>query len=327
MFNAELSRGFTVLELLLAVSLGSVLMLALATVYLQVTRHYQVSNELGHLQGNVVVASHFLSQSIQNAGHLSCLTLDREERIHIQNHEPTAGTLEAVSGYEGSDGSWIPALPASLQGKVKSGTDVLQVSAAVPLGATVNRMTATAAWVSSEPEFTAGDWVVLSDCERADIVSLAQRMTLADGTQQLTVSGTWPHRYLGGAIVAEFRTLYFYLADTGRITPENQPVWGLFVKNPLGETFELLEGIDDLQFSFGVRTLTEADIQRYQDADDIRDWHEVQGVSWVLQLNSPYLTRAQRLMAGVENSTYWRQWPGYAALKNRSMRHTFSSHG
>lgn len=103
--------GASLVEAMLASTLGLFLTFGFIQVYLSVQKTYQLQQAIIQLQENGRFAVHFLQSAIRNAGYAACIP---DVFVHKE---------EAIRGY-------THALPVFLQNKnVKKNTDVVQVGA------------------------------------------------------------------------------------------------------------------------------------------------------------------------------------------------------
>lgn len=104
-------KGYSLIEVMLACSLGLFLMLGLIQLYLSVHKNFQFIVAVNQLQENARFASHFLEQTIRVAGDASC---DKSLAF--------VDSSQAIHGYQQS-------LPYFLLGKVVKNTDSLVIGA------------------------------------------------------------------------------------------------------------------------------------------------------------------------------------------------------
>lgn len=170
-------RGLSLIELMVALLLGTLLMLGLVQVFSASRTASQLSEGIARVQENGRFAMDFLQRDIRMAGHFGCIN----DQAHLQNglgtfnqlfaanrttaaynaiaqgplgfhvsirgHEYT-GTgpadtiaLPANPAVDGTAGNWSPALPAELAGRVLQGSDVVVLRYLVPDGVPVTAFT------------------------------------------------------------------------------------------------------------------------------------------------------------------------------------------
>ncbi|MGN6738312.1 prepilin-type N-terminal cleavage/methylation domain-containing protein [Dyella sp.] len=191
------ARGFTLIELMIALVLGLVVIGGVISVFLAGQRSYATNKALGDVQDSTRVAFEMMARDIRVAGLTGC---DNSGRIaNVLKNGPSAGGTawwanpnNAVIGYGSTQGD--PATDSAFGTSATlrvSGTDSLMLIGLQGLGATVN--------VNSEPagtftinetttDLAAGDVVIVCDPDHAAIVQL----TSAAGT-------TYTHAASGSA--------------------------------------------------------------------------------------------------------------------------------
>jgi len=202
--SSERARGFSLVELMVALAIGLVIIAAIGRIFLSSRSTSQADEGLARLQENARFAIDAMQREIRMAGYFGCL----RDLSRIENDLKNPGNFEvdlktAIQGYEytgtGAGGSytmsnpnptpvgvsasnWSPALPASLQNKVLPGTDVVVIR---HMGGTPMRLTVNASgnynsdsqvFVADTPavnDYAAGDIVVVSDCSKATVFQIS----------------------------------------------------------------------------------------------------------------------------------------------------------
>lgn len=213
----SMAQGVTLIELMVALLIGTVLVLGLVEVFAASRTAYQLSEGLARVQENSRFAMDYLQRDLRMAGHYGC--------VNDQAHLQTTGALQShfadsdtpvrfnfsIQGYEangtapGSEidlsapaAGWIPALPAYLAGLPSPGSDVIVLrylaGAGVPVSSVVTTAGLTTVTVppAKWSNFTS-DGVTnpalfgLADCNYADIF---QATTVSAGTGTITIKPT-----------------------------------------------------------------------------------------------------------------------------------------
>jgi len=216
-------RGLSLIELMIAMLIGTILMLGIFQVFSSSRAAYQLSEGVARAQENGRFALDYLQRDIRMAGHFGCVN---DQAMMRQNPATLKTTFSAaihpsldfgvsIQGYE-ADGSepgedvslasgtagFTPALPAEYaaqMGDAAAGSDVIVLRYLAPEGVPVTGISGTAA----QPvfEFDSSRWGVLqsgvgnpgifgvSDCVGATVFQ-AQTVAAAAGTIAL---GTAPN--------------------------------------------------------------------------------------------------------------------------------------
>ena len=75
MMNQNKILGVTLIELLVAMAISSILLVGIGSIYSSTKRTYFVQDEFGRLQENARYALDILAKDIRNAGYVGCKSL------------------------------------------------------------------------------------------------------------------------------------------------------------------------------------------------------------------------------------------------------------
>lgn len=186
--------GFTLVELMVAITIGLIVLGVLSQVYVGSKRTYRVQEALSRLQENGRYSIDFVGREIRLAGYMGCVGTSATLNS-ISN--PIAGwtpinmtpppTLEGIIGYEqaGVPASGFPVVPL----EVKTDTDVIEVQYFTPSSAKVTTQgTANKAntQISGNAlSFQTGEVLIVTNCTSADIFTAT---TVSNGTGTVTIA-------------------------------------------------------------------------------------------------------------------------------------------
>lgn len=293
-------RGVTLVELMIALAISTIVLLGVATVYSSTKRSYKIQEEMARLQENARYAFDILARDVRGAGFIGCnpklnriLDTTDDSLYDFQpgiagfeytatatgpGNDYTITTLTgtgAASDWEAPDGSDPDAspdtLPAALAGNVLVGTDVVITKSAdtvdglVPTGNTpANSASITFPVAHNIP---AGTIVIFSDCDRGDIfqnnsggVSLT-RPTAGDPGNVNPASTNWSHEFTTEARIQTVKSRAYFIGPGASGEP------ALFRMdfsqgNAAATAEELVEGIENMQVLYGEDlSPNDADIQ------------------------------------------------------------------
>lgn len=150
-------RGFSLVELLLALVLGLLVVTGIVQLFVGNSQTYQVLNAQARMQENARFALEFISRAARSAGHFGC-SLDRSNYVN-----GLGGEWENVPGREFDVTQILLADADSITFRgvaepIRRVTDVVQ-----PDG------NPTVVAPGGDPGFAAGDEVVLANCEQAAV--------------------------------------------------------------------------------------------------------------------------------------------------------------
>lgn len=259
------SEGFSLVELMIAITLGFVVIGALGTVFLGSRQSYRVQDAMSRLQENGRYALDLMARDIRQAGYLGCA---RDATVANNVAPPTDYTnyTAGIAGYEAT-------LPSGLTAAERvAGTDVIRVQSAAPasVSLTGNMGTTNAnIQLSGNPNnFVAGDILFVTDCSGADVfkatnVSQGGTVTIAhssSGNNSPFLSKT----YGTDAELMLLQTVIYYIGNGAGGAP------ALFRKRLSGSALtageELAEGVEDMQILYGEDNNGDLAADRYLDA-------------------------------------------------------------
>ncbi len=206
-------RGLSIVEIMVALTIGLILLAALTRLFVTSRTTYTLEESLARVQESGRFAMEFLAQDIRMAGYLGCAGT----AANISNHlnDPSAygtdvGPDTYLRGhtYTGSGSTpsaltdWTPALPGVVTltdgnsvtyfsaGDVEPYTDVLVVrrgsETSVTLGDPMPSTSADLQINSNPGSLAKGDIVLISDCTSADIFQITGPDSLAGGSSNMT---------------------------------------------------------------------------------------------------------------------------------------------
>lgn len=278
------ARGVSLIELMIAIAIGSLLLLGLVQVFSASRAAYQTSEGLGRVQENGRFAIDYLLRDIRMAGHFGCAN-DQAHWVKgtgdLVNHFGSAvNALNfdlSIAGYEasgtapgdnlavgGGASTWTPGLPPEINAlNPQPGSDIISLRYLVGEGLPVQSL-ATISGSSTEVGFPAGRLDALtgggvaaptlfavSDCSQVDVFAGS-----IDGNLVRSNNADFTARY--GSIPASQTLLHraesivYYVAPgaSGR-----SALWRARADElgayPPGGREELIEGVESLQFLYG----------------------------------------------------------------------------
>ncbi len=271
LFSSQRQRGFSITELMVAMTIGLVILAAVSTVFVNAGKAYNQQDRVARVQDNGRFAMYYLIRDLRMAGYNGCL---RDLSNSLSNNLNTTtgfsfGTVNFQTSVEGIDDvssgstpTWSPSgdstLPTNVWKDAVAKPDLLAI-----------RMLDTSAMASitdspmanpsanptvDHPEFfKKGDVVFLADCLRADVFQISDNPT----------SSTLPHaiggsltpgnataelskQYNQAAKVFKFSARRYYIATNANGVPS------LYRDDNGINAVELVEGIESLQVLYGV---------------------------------------------------------------------------
>ena len=286
-FSQRRQRGFSLVEIMIALVLGVLLMAAAGQVFYINKRTHQVLEAQSRLQENGCYALDLLTKSIREAGYLGCAS----KSINIANtlNTSTDYLYNMAAGLQGAEwvsaSSWTPALDASIASPA-SGGDVITIRGRT--GTVLKLQAAMSAHygsllVPANNTLQTCDTVMVADCSAVSVLQLSA--IHVDGTLDHAVGGACvPGNattdlgkvYQSDAEVSLVATTSYYLRASSNAQFSGQlSLWRRINANAAEE---MVEGVQDMQIRYGEDTDADGSPNRYVTADLVANWANVVSV-------------------------------------------------
>lgn len=258
-------RGFSLIELMIAVLLSLVLMIGVVQVFLASRTVFSNQQGVSRIQETGRLAMEFISRDVRMAGFLGCMDRSSTKTTNTLNSNATFSNRIGVGieGYESNPvGSGLNPVPVA-------GTDILVVRTANRSSITLTRNnTPSTVFVTdtgqianacggTNPSFSGlcpNDILVVSDCFQQTIF---QASTITQGAGEINITHTaagsvgnatanWPATNVfgpGSEVLNANHTVYYIAVS---------PVSGqrALFQNINGTSLELLEGAENMQLTY-----------------------------------------------------------------------------
>jgi len=282
--SAAAQRGLTLIELMVAMTIGLLLLAGTASLFISNKRIYREQEELSRLQENGRFALEMLIGDIRMTGFVGC----HDILANVTNHVSTDQTeltsfLARVEGSE-NGGDWLPS--GATDNKGDAGSDGVTIRYLDPLGLTLTAQstagTATPLTVSSAGDLRNGELIAVADCADSDVLAIDDD-DLPDATEtSIDNDAVITRVYNPGAQVMRFVARRYFVRDAGA-----GPF--LWVVENGGAAQELIEGVEGMEVLYGLDD-NDADTlpNSYVDADaaDAAGWDNVVSVRVALLLRT-----------------------------------------
>ncbi len=315
------SHGFSLVELLLASTIGLILISGMITVFVGNKRSSELNTSMANLQENARFAIDKLASDIRMSGFQGCVDINRAPAAILAAAKPTDDyhASAAVASVISEGNSWSPSPPLGFNTAnhpALPGTHALTLQFGHPSTFPLAQLVGTGgiadrsapivvditAGVSSRPfDIKKGDYALISNCSFADIFrvsALSQTDTRAELSHAApdNTSGALSTEY-GGVDslrvtqVMRFVSNVYYVGNTGNKNSHGDEITALYQQSlPYGDLnvnppTELIQGIEDMRISFGLRTGNDSLV--YVDPNDARfDATQVETIRIGLLMNS-----------------------------------------
>lgn len=307
------SRGFTLIELMIAMTLGLLLMTAVVSVFVGSLGTYRTADSLSRIQESARITLEVMRQDFRQAGFFGCRNSLQMEADPLAEGSLPPGRIRntlnggnwqfdfgaAIEGYTHGGSAWSNTIAGVAFNPTSAGlapapavhSDIVAVSMATDAGIVVtshpggNPPGSAALQISKPNQVEKFDVLLVSDCNTGAIF---QATNVSGGNSPETTlrhqtgNGTPGNRTtaLGqrftDANVFTMTKHFYYVAnspDTGRP--------GLFRDGQ-----ELAEDVERMRAYFGVNTDGVPGVDNYLTADAVADWGDVLSVRFELIFSS-----------------------------------------
>ncbi|MBF0185039.1 MAG: PilW family protein [Magnetococcales bacterium] len=311
------NAGFSLLELMIALTIGLLLLSGLLTIFASAKQTYTLNDQLARLQENGRLAMELLSREIRMTGYWGCTAQTTPVNQLNSPHSLSWIINNRLRGY---DHLTPGTLAASLQGVALPGSDVIVLTAIdnQPLTITSHDACAARFTLAQSHDLQPNELVSVSDCRQTTLFQIIQadggNRTLTHGAaggsignQSACLGGdcsgncasAW-YQYAPGTPLSRLRSIAFYIG-TGT---HGEPAlfWQLLNRGDTLQRNELVQGVANLQILYGRDNDGDRVANHYLTADAVdaaNAWQEIVSVRIGLLLQSDDLIRSQN-----DNTTY-----------------------
>ncbi len=280
-------HGFSLIELLIAMTLGLILITGLVAVFAGNKRNSDLNTAMTDMQESARFGLELLSNEIRLSGHQGCLDVN-QGRVAIQSISPPTNNLRASStsgSLVESDSVWSPApplnfpVPTTYPAIVGTHTLTLQYGGAETAQLNMqmtNDMTnwspSGVLWINKNLGLEDGDLAIVANCDTADLFTVSGASPGPDGEtsqQRLfhrathNTSGNLTRAYgdartNGQTTVMRFNSNVYYIGDTGLTNEVGDRITALYRQSiPYNEEnnppSEVIQGVENMRLAFGIR--------------------------------------------------------------------------
>lgn len=278
------SHGFSLIEFLIAMAVGSTIITGVITLYLTQLKTYQYSQNLERMQENARIASQKISKDLKMVGLIGCGRLSEinlENPLHLEFNSATS-LVGFQDGY--STSRYSSAVLTSVLHSALPSTDqilIQEVNSELVPAKTENSVIK----IFSNINFKEGNILLLSNCNNATLFKLDHlQKNILTPSQPLTKNYHEIDSQIG-----RFLAIVYYLAETGRKNSAGNPIIGLYRRDLMGAATkqnELIENVENMQIRYGIVDKP-GDSLHYFTASQVKYWQKVRLVQIDLLLVSP----------------------------------------
>ncbi len=275
-------RGFTLVELLVAMTVGLLISGVAAAVFITSKTTARFGDALARYQEGFRYASHILGRDMRMAGFFGCnsgrtpLTVASGMPAELAYDTPVRGYDDASAAIAGRiAGTDVIKLQFGAGGGYRLSSDMATADAAININALAG-------------DFVAGDYAVIADCSNSTLFKVTgvtgsgAPLALSHGAAGNS-SASVASPYARTAEVFDFITSYYYAATSA---DKRHVLMRRTLRGGSASDEEIAEGIDDLRFLYGIDTDGDTTANKYVRAADVGDWSRVLSVRVCLLTSS-----------------------------------------
>lgn len=282
------SRGFSLVELMVAMTIGLIIMAAVSTIFVDTKKNYVVQDALARLQENGRFAMDAIVRDVRMAGYYGCS--DDVSSIKNTLNGAAAGDAYDISNpLQGSEGKspWYPVTAsATPPNDMRAGSDAIAVryldrSTSIQITSPYMPNTSAALHIASGNGLKQGDVVFVTSCSGGAMFQITGPNDPNDGTVvHNTGSGTPGNStkdlgtiFEGKSNIAKYYYAMYYIAPglSGEYSLFRQTMTTTGVL-----TDELIEGVEDLEILYGEDTANSDRVPDvYRKASAVTNWGNV----------------------------------------------------
>lgn len=295
MMSGERQRGFSLVELMVAMTIGLIVLAGVAYLYVESRQSFRSMDNLSRMQESARYALEIISRDIRMAGYRGCSSSSGEFHNTLnKNGESAYNFALPINGYDADGAVWAPVLPADAGGlsglNILAGTDAIILRSAIGGGAAVMKepgKTSADIKVATPNDLKIGEIVMVTNCKAASVLQITNMNVSGAGQNVVHNVGVLSpgntttdlgEKYSdsGGEIVKMQSKSYFI-----RIGADGQPaLWQYDNYKPAGgdNPAEIANGVENMQILYGIDTTADGVVESYVKADAVANWEQVAAV-------------------------------------------------
>lgn len=289
--NNNTNKGFTLIELMVAITVSSVLMVGVSQIFGNSKRTYKLNNEIARTQENIRFSVEEMARDIRMAGYTGC-------RNNTTTNTLNRGTTwvdnigTSLLGYEGT----VDVFPTEYSSEVIAGTDsFIILRGGDDTGLKFNQRTNAANFTVNKNNhgLEAGDIIMLTDCSHTAVVQVTNsnqsngtvvhntgagspgNCTKGMGSTDCSSVNGITYNWNRDAHVIKFKATAYYIAPSTNGIAGNRSLYRMSLDKTPDLKEELVEGVENMQVTYGLDTNADGFANRYVTANNVADFNDV----------------------------------------------------
>jgi type IV pilus assembly protein PilW len=284
----SMQRGFSVVELMVAVTLSMILMAGVLSIFASSKVTYLSNEKTARLQENGRMALDMIVRDIRAAGYMGCA---KSVPFNTTLNSPAALLWDysrPMQGFEWTGAAWSPALTTAVipaAQAASNGSDAILLRVAQREGSS-QRVTNNLATATDNPQVVpavASGLMMITDCNASTVFQVTGNAppVVQHAVSGATVNGpgnstnNLGYVYQKDARLIPMQTVVYYVRNNSlwRVVNSNTPE-------------ELVEGVQALQIVYGEDTDADRIVNNYVAANAVTNWANIVSVSVSLLVRS-----------------------------------------
>lgn len=262
-------RGFSLVELMVAMTLGLIVLGAVGYLYLGSRQTFRTTDAVARIQENARFALQTMAYDVRMAGYVGCAGLGTQTKS-IANSLPAVNMSNAITGWDSGAGA------AAFGGVNRVAGDAISIIGAFGGGVNLTGNLAANANVQVQGNpygFQQDDVLVVTDCKNANIFQVTNNpgnaglVTLASGNGSNTGNRVDPFGLDAFVMKIEQYTYFIGTNPSGGRS---------LYRSSLSEgTVEVADNVWDMQIQYGIDPTNSGSASSYSTAGAVANWSQV----------------------------------------------------
>lgn len=248
LFINKKDAGVSLIELLIVLTLLSLIVEGLFSVYLHTKEHHKHNHALQEMMEETRFVNQLLNRAIQGAGYLGMAGWGKVP-VYDAMHQVFLPDATLVLNENDEQ------LAENVKKKIKPGTQAIELR---QMDFNVTSLSESVSMNASDitvEENEALNWknedcLLIADYEHAEINCISGSQKLSDNKRLIQVSVPLHYSYKKDAYVGHYLEKVYFVGDTGKKFPDKQVVYGLYMYSENGMTEQVTEFVSDIHFQW-----------------------------------------------------------------------------
>lgn len=261
------SRGFTLVEVMVALAIGALLLSGIVQVFISLKRTDRVALALSRVQEAGRTAVDTLAYDFRMIGYKGCADPAIVENINIiANNPPTTNFIQtSLRGFDVTANNWsagteLTTIDGATAKTARLNSDVISIMRASEISSGVDDHENNNAniFVLTNPlGLTQGDVAIISDCDNMDIFRITNvtasggKIVFAHSNSNNSGNNLSKQYTDENAKLMTFISNTYFVGDTGRKNSNGDIIYALYRRDLKGTVDEIVEGVENVQITYG----------------------------------------------------------------------------